>query len=53
MHTMLSILRINYAPTTGSGSQCDNYRLWKLVYKSWNKIITDDMKKNREMYYGE
>ncbi len=53
MHTMLSILRINYAPTTGSGSQCDNYRLWKLVYKSWNKIITDDMEKNREMYYGE
>lgn len=42
IHLMLGILRINYAPTTGSGSQCDNYSLWKLVYKEWSNIITED-----------
>ena len=48
VHSMLSILRINYAPTTGSGSQRDNYKLWKLVNKSWSKIITEDMKRQKE-----
>lgn len=43
IHTMLGILRINYAPTTGSGSQCDNYRLWKLVNKRWARIINQEL----------
>lgn len=36
--TALSLLRINYAPTTGSGSQATNVKLWKAVYPLWNKI---------------
>jgi hypothetical protein len=53
VHSMLGILRINYAPTTGSGSQCDNYKLWKLVNRSWSKIITEDIRKHKEMYGDE
>lgn len=36
--TVLSLLRINYAPTTGSGSQATNIKLWKSVYPLWHKI---------------
>ncbi len=38
IHSALSILRINYAPTTGSGSQATNAKIWKSVYESWNKL---------------
>lgn len=43
VHTMMSILRISFAPTTGSGSQCDNIKLWKLVNKNWLSIIAVEM----------
>ena len=48
IHSMMSILRISFQPTTGSGSQCDNYKLWKLVNKSWNGIITKELKEIAE-----
>jgi hypothetical protein len=48
VYGMMSILRINFAPTTGSGSQCNNYALWSLVNSSWKKLVSKDLKEERE-----
>jgi hypothetical protein len=48
IYSMMNILRINFAPTCGSGSQCDNYKLWKLVNKKWDGIIKDVLKERAE-----
>lgn len=42
VHSILSLLRINYAPTTGSGSQNSNYKLWKDTFVKWKKIAHKD-----------
>ena len=48
VHSMMSILRISFQPTTGSGSQCDNYKLWKLVNKKWDGIVKGVLKERAE-----
>jgi hypothetical protein len=45
IHNLMSLLRINYAPTTGSGGQSDNRKLWKLVFASWTKTFAAELKK--------
>lgn len=40
--SIMSLLRINYAPTCGSGSQTDNHRLWKDTFVKWKRIAHKD-----------
>lgn len=48
IYLMMDILRINFAPTCGSGSQRDNYKLWKLVNKEWSGIVKGILKEQSE-----
>lgn len=41
-HSILSLLRINYAPTCCSGSQSGNHKLWKNTMTMWKKIAHKD-----------
>ncbi len=40
--SIMSLLRINYAPSCGSGSQTDNHKLWKDTFTKWKKIAHKD-----------
>lgn len=42
VHTVMGLLRISYQPTSGSGSQSNNRKLWGIVNKSWQKLIAEE-----------
>jgi hypothetical protein len=48
VHQIISILRINYAPTCGSGSQTSNHGLWNSTMTKWKKIATKDEHRHDE-----
>lgn len=44
VHQSMQFLRINYAPTCGSGSQSHNIKLWASLYAQWSEIVDKEIK---------
>jgi hypothetical protein len=42
VNVVLGLLRINYAPTGGAGSQTPNQATWKMAFKAWTEIAHKD-----------